>query len=103
MADSVGGSDSLPFGGDLNKAMRAQDRDAIRVLMSRRDQSHAAAAAYRNAAATEPAGEVTAAAPMAVAVVTADVKGAAVASGEPAEPGEVAQAEPAQRGEVARA
>ena len=27
----------LPFGGDLNAAMRAQDRDAIRELMQRRD------------------------------------------------------------------
>ena len=28
---------ALPFGGDLNAAMRAQDRDAIRELMQRRD------------------------------------------------------------------
>ena len=29
---------ALPFGGDLNAAMRAQDRDAIRKLMQRRDE-----------------------------------------------------------------
>ena len=30
--------DSLPYGGDMQAAMRAQDRDAIRQLMERRPQ-----------------------------------------------------------------
>ena len=33
--DNLGG---LPYGGDLQAAMRAQDRDAIRLLMRRKQQ-----------------------------------------------------------------
>ena len=44
----------LPYGGDLQAAMKAQDRDAIRVLMSARDESGSAAGAGANAPAAQP-------------------------------------------------
>jgi hypothetical protein len=33
------GASALPYGGDINAAMKAQDRAAIRVIMERRQSS----------------------------------------------------------------
>jgi hypothetical protein len=46
---------SLPFGGDLNAAMRAQDRAAIRVLMEHRDSMAAGGSAAAAGVARPPA------------------------------------------------
>ena len=45
----------LPYGGDLNKAMRAQDRPAIRVLMEHRERSKGPEPEPGLAGAAEPA------------------------------------------------
>ena len=48
-----GGDGSLPYGGDLQAAMRAKDHAAVRLLMQRRDKANEGDAARRHAATQE--------------------------------------------------
>eukprot|EP01052_Picozoa_sp_SAG31_P029663 SAG31_NODE_2966_length_4842_cov_23.744676_2_plen_290_part_00 len=79
---------ALPYGGDLQAAMRAQDRDAVRVLMARRDQQHAAAAPAAVANHNSPRMETES-----TAAVLGSPSSAPVAqlAAEPALPDELAQ------------
>eukprot|EP01046_Picozoa_sp_COSAG06_P011148 COSAG06_NODE_628_length_13649_cov_20.848930_13_plen_308_part_00 len=81
-ATTMEGGAGLPFGGDLNAAMRAQDRAAIRVLMEHRDRVAAAgapAAASAAAAAAAAAGPPVAAPAAAVAAEPEPHSGGAAA------------------------